>query len=145
MVDKKELDSILINRRNEYGSFISNLVNIYKIKPSIQVTIVDKNFTYSGDFNESTCDFIENMLALKAARSLKASGDTYKDCINDFINYFTLAIDEVPGIDIKLYENVFDVNLVRALNLRKTDKNLDLSQFSITKILDLHYAEMLLK
>lgn len=145
MVDKKELDSILINRRNEYGSFISNLVNIYKIKLSIQVIIVDRNFTYSSEFNDSTCDFIENMLALKAARSLKASGEAYKDCINDFINYFTLAIDEVPGIDIKLYENTFDVNLIEALNLRKTNKNLDLSQFSITKILDTHYAEMLLK
>lgn len=145
MVDKKELDSILIKRKSEYGSFISNLVNIHKIKPSIQVIIVDRDFTYSRKFNASTCDFIENMLALKAARSLKASGEAYKDCINDFINYFTLAIDEVPGINIKLYENTFDVNLVRALNLRKTDKNLDLSQFSITKILDLHYAEMLLK
>lgn len=145
MVDKKELDSILIKRKNEYGSFISNLVNIHKIKPSIQVTIVDRDFTYSREFNASTCDFIENMLALKAARSLKASGEAYKDCINDFINYFTLAIDEVPGIAIKLYANVFDVNLVEALNLRKTNKNLDLSQFSITKILDTHYAEMLLK
>lgn len=145
MVNKKELDSILIKRMSEYGSFISNLVNIHKLKPSIQVTIVDRDFTYSSEFNDSTCDFIENMLALKAARSLRASGEAYKDCINDFINYFTLAIDEVPGIHIMLYEYTFDANLVRALNLRKTDKNLDLSQFSITKILDTRYAEMLLK
>lgn len=144
MVENKELSSILIERGKEYGSFISNLEFIHKIKPGIAIYTDTAVSVYSQGFNNTIYSFVSSMLALKAARSVRASGEAFKDCINDFINYFTLTIDEVPGIEINLYEWCFDKNLINALNLRKKDKNLDLKPFNITKILNTNFASSLL-
>lgn len=90
------LNDILVERGQQYGSFEENMMLVSMIYNNIVVSAElssalshlsrdDKN---RGRIVAShTINFAKNMLALKAVRSLTAKGDSYKDCIYDFLNY----------------------------------------------------------
>ena len=108
MAKMRKLDKILEDRGASYGSFRDNLKAIHFYKKQIKV-----NTTLSSDNPEieSSVEFIKNMLALKAARSINAVGIAKEDCINDFINYMRLFLDEYNAT-IELNKDIFNPNLV---------------------------------
>ena len=94
------LNDILAERGLQYGSFEENMMLVSMIYGSILLTpelssALDR-LDIDGKNKErtvanSTVNFARNMLALKAVRSLTAKGDSYKDCIYDFLNYKSLC------------------------------------------------------
>ena len=98
MMDK--LNKIMQERASQYGSFETNMRNVMRLKKKIKVFIeVDRLIQYDTLFLENSIEFIKNMLALKAARSITAKGEAYEDCVNDFLNY------------IRLFEDTFKASL----------------------------------
>lgn len=85
------LNDILAERGQQYGSFEENMMLVSMIYNNIIASAelssalghLDKERIVAN----STINFARNMLALKAVRSLTAKGDSYKDCIYDFLNY----------------------------------------------------------
>lgn len=91
------LDDILAERGLQYGSFEENMMLVSMIYDSILLTpqlssALDRlDIDGKNKVANSTVNFARNMLALKAVRSLTAKGDSYKDCIYDFLNYKSLC------------------------------------------------------
>lgn len=109
MTNEKALQDILDERGKSYGTFEDNLYRIFKYKSSISVSVTELN----GEFHKSSIEFIKNMLALKAARSEVATGESLKDCIYDFVNYYLLFIDAIPNSSIQLDSLVFDGEIIK--------------------------------
>lgn len=102
---QNKLNKIMEERGAQYGSFEDNVILISMIKRHIDV--VEKVGMYfieclttemrtgyvdcRKDVGVTTIEFARNILALKAVRSLTATGDNYKDCIYDFVNYKALC------------------------------------------------------
>lgn len=86
------LNDILAERGRQYGSFEENMMLVSMIYGSILLTPELSSAVGDLPFEKrvvatSTINFARNMLALKAVRSLTAKGDSYTDCIYDFLNY----------------------------------------------------------
>lgn len=90
------LNDILAERGQQYGSFEENMMLVSMIYNNIissaELSSALHRLDIDGKNKErivanSTINFARNMLALKAVRSLTAKGDSYKDCIYDFLNY----------------------------------------------------------
>lgn len=94
------LNDILAERGLQYGSFEENMMLVSMIYSNIitsaELSSSLDRLDIDGKNKErivanSTVNFARNMLALKAVRSLTAKGDSYKDCIYDFLNYKSLC------------------------------------------------------
>lgn len=94
------LNDILAERGQQYGSFEENMMLVSMIYSNIitsaELSSSLDRLSIDGRNKErivanSTINFARNMLALKAVRSLTAKGDSYKDCIYDFLNYKSLC------------------------------------------------------
>lgn len=94
------LNDIMAERGLQYGSFEENMMLVAMIYDNIIISaelfsamagldVIGKN--KERVIANSTVRFARNMLALKAVRSLTAKGDSYKDCIYDFLNYKSLC------------------------------------------------------
>lgn len=107
--------NILKEREAQYGSFELNLrlIEVLNkdnfIKLNIGEKLTDNNIDLIARAN-SDFNFVRYMLALKTARSLTASGDSFADCFIDFQNYIKLYIDlyrnNIPDVEI-LFNNDF--------------------------------------
>ena len=129
-----KLDEIMKERGAQYGSFEENMLLVSMIKRHINIlekigihfieglnTEVRTGYVdCHKDAGVSTIEFARNLLALKAVRSLTASGETFKDCIYDFVNYKNLCervlrkltpVELISGEIISLDPIVFNENI----------------------------------
>lgn len=94
------LDNILKERGAQYGSFEDNMALVAMLYEEILPSAELSSYLCRLDIEQrhtesiiaySTVRFARTMLALKATRSLTATGESYKDCIYDFLNYKKLC------------------------------------------------------
>lgn len=96
-------DAVLRAREKEYGDYRQCILTIKKLKEKIQWNIINcegNSYSYNNEFVISSemrylCEFMQTMLALKAARSIYSVGESYKDCLVDFINYIRLTKEAI--------------------------------------------------
>lgn len=130
---ENQLNKVKNERASQYGSYYENMLLIHLITKDVGLlhmsydeTDVKKlkcihkfenrkvsHYTLVGN---SIMLFTEKILALKAIRSINATGESFKDCIIDFINYINLtkeALNEL-NLNFNLYldVNYFNSNLV---------------------------------
>lgn len=106
----KSSQEILAERHAEYGAFADQMADLLRFKRGITIKVTYKDATESAqqEVIESALDFIKNILALKAARSMSTtiSDDNYRDSIVDFINYYDL-LDRYLAENCKTHEVTF--------------------------------------
>lgn len=144
------LEDIMKERGLQYGSFEENMMLVAMLYDSIAISaelfsamagldVVGKN--RERVVANSTVRFARNMLALKAVRSLTAKGDSYKDCIYDFLNYKSLCervLGKIcPGVkeffiyDKKFFNENIDENMDYILKADELYVTFDKSIFNI--------------
>lgn len=121
------LDDIMAERGQQYGRFEENMMLVSMVYDSILLTPALTSALNCLSIKErviasSTINFAKNMLALKAVRSLTAKGDSYNDCIYDFLNYKSLCEGVLgkicPGIkEFFIYpEKFFNENIDESMS-----------------------------
>lgn len=117
-------DEVMQQRGSQYGDFLTNMKCVKLLRSHIfeNPYITDK--AQKNDLARSTLDFTKTLLALKAARSLNASGDSFEDCLVDFRNYIVLARNALVQLglitpDFKIF--TFDVRYFNAELNEKLD------------------------
>lgn len=92
-------ESVLKERAGQYGSYLGNMKYIHAMISHHLIEIDfgrdynQKNYCFEAEraVAQATINFAKTMLALKAARSFKAEGASFLDCVIDFLNYMTLT------------------------------------------------------
>lgn len=102
-MNEEYANAVLRARGKEYGDYRQCVLTIKKLREKIQWNIYsskDNGISYNNEFSINSemrylCEFMQTMLALKAARSIYSVGESYKDCLVDFINYIRLTKEAI--------------------------------------------------
>lgn len=144
------LQQILEERGSQYGSFEVNMMLVAmlydEIMPTTELFSAMCKLDSEGKHREravanSTLRFAQNMMSLKAVRSLTATGESFKDCIYDFLNYKMLcervlgkicpSVTEFFIFSKELFNQQIDEDMAYILNRDEVNKKFSTSVCNI--------------